>query len=110
MSDKNKIIINKMIKYCDDSVKYIKDMDFESFSKNELVLTFAIFSLSQLGELAAKLDDDVRINNPDIPWNVLKSIRNRIVHDYDGVQYRIIWDALINNIPVLINQLKNIRL
>jgi len=51
MSGKDKIILGKMVKYCEDSIKYINEMDFDSFSSNELVLTFSIFSLSQLGEL-----------------------------------------------------------
>jgi uncharacterized protein with HEPN domain len=110
MSGTDKIVLGKMLKYCEDSVKYVKELDFNSFSSNELVLTFSIFSLSQLGELVVKLSDDVKSSNTDIPWNALKSIRNRIVHDYDGVQFKIIWDTLINDIPPLIEQLRNIEL
>ena len=109
MNARDKIILEKMIKYCEDSVKYIKELDFESFSTNELVLTFSIFSLSQLGELAAKLSKEVTASRSDIPWNALKSIRNRIVHDYDGVQFRVIWDTLVNDIPLLTAQLRNMR-
>jgi len=108
MNEKNEIIIRKMIKYCEDSIKYIDGLDFESFSGNELILTFSIFSLSQLGELSSKLDDEIMIAHREIPWNALKSILNRIVHDYDGVQYRIIWDTLVNDVPLLIEKLKSI--
>jgi len=108
MNVKDKIILEKMIKYCEDSVKYIDGMDFEVFSTNELVLTFAIFSLSQLGELVPKLSDEVKAGHTEIAWNAIRSIRNRVVHDYDGVQYRIIWDTLVNDIPTLIEKLRNI--
>ena len=108
MSGKDRIVLGKMIKYCEDSIKYIKDMDFDSFSSNELVLTFSIFSLSQLGELVTTLSKELKITHDEIPWNAIRSIRNRVVHDYDGVQYRIIWDTLINDIPPLINKLRNI--
>jgi len=109
MSDKDKVVLRKMIKYCEDSIKYISDMDFDSFSSDELVLTFSIFSLSQLGELVSMLSDDVKSENSAIPWAAIKSIRNRIVHNYDGVQQRVIWDTLINDIPVLIEQLCDIQ-
>ena len=102
------MIIGKMIKYCEDSVKYMGGLDFDAFSANELVLTFSIFSLSQLGELVSRLSEEVKTENSGIPWNAIKSIRNKIVHDYDGVQYRIIWDTLTNDIPPLIKQLSNI--
>jgi uncharacterized protein with HEPN domain len=50
-----------MIKYCEDSIKYIKESDFESFSENELIFTFSIFSLSQLGELVALLSEEIKM-------------------------------------------------
>ena len=108
MSGKDNIVLCKMIKYCEDSIKYIDGLNFESFSANELVLTFSIFSLSQLGELVVNLSEEVKLQHNEIPWNALKSIRNRIVHDYDGVQYRIIWDTLKDDIPTLIKQLRSI--
>ncbi len=106
MSDKDKIVTGKMIKYCEDSVKYIERLDFDSFCSDELVLTFSIFSLSQLGELVPRLSEEVKSKHSEVPWNALKSIRNRIVHDYDGVQYRVIWDTLVNDIPPLTEQLR----
>ena len=109
MRDKDKIIIEKMIRYCNDSTKYIKDIDFETFNHNELYLTFSMFSLLQFGELVSVLSDEVKLKYDDMPWNAIKSIRNRIVHGYDGVQYRNIWDTLVNDIPNLIDRLSAIK-
>ena len=108
MSDKDKILLKKMIKHCENSIKYINDMDFHSFNSDELVLTFSIFSLSQLGELVPLLSEELKSENSNIPWTAIKSIRNRIVHDYDGVQQRVIWDTLVGDIPSLIEQLRSI--
>jgi len=108
MSGKDRVVIGKMIKYCEDSVKHIDGLDFESFIDNELVFTYSIFSLLQLGELVSNLSDDFKSKNKEIPWAILKSIRNRIAHDYEGVYDRAIWDALINDIPPLIEQLRKI--
>ncbi|NSW90953.1 MAG: DUF86 domain-containing protein [Firmicutes bacterium] len=96
MSSNDKAIINKMIKYCKDSVKYINinSLEFEEFTNNELYLTFSIFALSQLGELAAKVSEEMKAEFNEIPWNAIKSMRNKIVHDYDGVRYKVIWDTL----------------
>jgi len=108
MSGRDKVILRKMIKYCEDSVKYIQCLEFEDFSSNELVLTFSIFSLTQLGELAGKISNEMKTKHLEIPWSALKSIRNKIVHDYDGVQFKIIWDTLVNDIPPLIEKLRKI--
>jgi uncharacterized protein with HEPN domain len=53
-------------------------------------LTFSVFSLSQLGELASKADQELCEKFKDIPWQALRGIRNRIVHDYEGVKFTIL--------------------
>ena len=80
------------------SVKYINinSLEFEEFTNNELYLTFSIFALSQLGEFAAKVSEEMKAEfneipwqdyitaYPEIPWFKIKGLRNRIVHDYEG--------------------------
>ena len=107
MSNKNTIIIQKMRKYCDDAVKYSVGLAYEEFTQNELYLTFSVFALSQLGELATKADSSLCERFPQIPWQAMRGIRNRIVHNYDGVQFHILWAVLTENIPELQKQLKD---
>jgi len=104
MSNNDNDTISKMIKYCIDSAKYTSGMEFEEFNNNELYLTFSVFALSQLGELVSRLSEEIKAEYDEIPWNAIKSIRNRIVHDYEGVQYRIIWDTIKDDIPELIKE------
>ena len=103
--NRNEIIIKKMIKYAQDSTKYLSNMSYEDFISDERTLVFSIFNLSQLGELVANIDKALRNKYSNIPWNDIKGIRNRVVHDYDGVQYRIIWNILTKNIQPLIEKL-----
>jgi uncharacterized protein with HEPN domain/GNAT superfamily N-acetyltransferase len=98
---KNFTVLRKMLKYCDDSRKYAIGKTLSEFTSDERSLVFSIFSLSQLGELVTVLDKSFTAQYNEIPWNALKSIRNRIVHDYEGVQYKIIWNIIQNEIPVL---------
>lgn len=100
-----RVVLEKMVRYCDDAVKYARGLSYEAFAENELYLTFSVFSLSQLGELANRLDSDFYQRYPDIPWLALRGIRNRIVHDYEGVQFRVLWDVITRDIPLLRGQL-----
>ena len=102
------IILKKMIKYCSDSRKYALDKTYEEFISDERSLVFSIFSLSQVGELAAQLSTDTTSEQREIPWSALKSIRNRVVHDYEGVKYRIIWNIIQNEIEPLMIKLQDI--
>ena len=107
-SDKNIIILRKMLKYCDDSRKYAIGKTYDEFISDERSLVFSIFSLSQIGELVTVLDQSITAQYTKIPWGALKSIRNRIVHDYEGTQYKIIWNIIKNEIQPLTAQLQDI--
>lgn len=84
-------ILQKMVKYAELSKKYMAEVSYEEFASNEMLVTFVVFNLSQLGELVTKLDKGYRDRHPIINWNELKGLRNRIVHDYEGVNYRIVY-------------------
>lgn len=105
---KHKIIVEKIIKYTDKIIDYTKNCTYEGFSKNSILVEACVFNLSQIGELANRIDDDFEKANNNIPWRVLYGLRNRIVHDYDGVNLILIWDIIKEDLPELSVQLKNI--
>lgn len=105
---KHKIIVEKIIKYTDKIIDYTKNCTYESFSENSILVEACVFNLSQIGELANRIDDDFEKANNNIPWRVLYGLRNRIVHDYDGVNLILIWDIIKEDLPELSEQLKNI--
>mgnify|MGYP000670069602 CR=1 FL=1 len=60
------------------------------------------------GELTKKLDDSFIAQYADIPWSQLRGLRNRIVHDYEGVNLVLVWDIIHEDLPELIVKLKNL--
>ena len=107
---KHKIIVEKIIKYTDKIIDYTKNCTYESFSENTILVEARVFNLSQIGELANKIDDDFEKANSNILWRVLYGLRNRIVHDYEGVNLVLIWDIITDDLPELRKQLKNIHI
>ena len=55
----------------------------------------------QLGELVSQLSDEVKRQNPAIPWRVIKDTRNFYVHAYGSIDIPSVWDTLNNDIPAL---------
>lgn len=108
MPGNEKVIFEKMLKYCGDARKYAQDLSYEEFAANELYLTFSVFALSQLGEFANRIGDDFRQKYAHLPWQALRGIRNRIVHDYEGVKFHVLWDVITRDIPLLEAQLREI--
>ena len=106
---KNKLIVEKILKYISKLLAYTKDVEYTSFVKNSILVEACVFNLSQIGELANKIDKDFEERNPSIPWRVMYGLRNKIVHDYEGVNLVLIWDIIKEDLPELNNQLEELK-
>ncbi|MCL2047578.1 MAG: DUF86 domain-containing protein [Defluviitaleaceae bacterium] len=106
---KDKIIIEKMIQYAQKSISYVQGISYEQFLADEKTMYAVVFTLSQLGELVTKLSTDVKEKNPNIPWASINGLRNRIVHDYDGVKLERVWQTVNESIPDLLCGLGGIQ-
>lgn len=72
-------------------------------------LRFVIAHLIQtIGEAAARISTRTQEAHPEIPWKNITGIRHRIVHDYMGVDYDILWEVGVRHIPSLIANLEAI--
>lgn len=98
-----------MLGYIEKIEKYSANMSYEEFSENELVVEACVFNLSQIGELANKLDDSYRKQHTTIAWKQIYGLRNRIVHDYEGVNLKLVWEIIEYDLPELKNNLKDLK-
>lgn len=108
MKNKEYISLNKMIQYIDKALGYVKNIGFEQFSCNEEKVYATVFAISQIGELVKNISNETMRKYNNIEWVVIKSLRNKIVHDYDGIKLNLIWDILSNDMVKLKDDLKNI--
>lgn len=106
---KNDIIVSKMLGYIEKILKYSANMSYEDFVKNEMVVEACVFNLSQIGELANKLENAFRQEHKHIAWKQIYGLRNRIVHDYEGVNLRLVWEIIESDLPDLRDKLKRLR-
>ena len=98
--DKNIVIIEKMIKYCD---KIIAIKDKENLTKvkymNSEIIQLAIdMCIFQLTELSVHLDDEFKLKHLNVPWAQIKGMRNIHAHEYDKIDRNIIWNTIKNDI------------
>lgn len=108
MKDKEYISMSKMINYIDRAIKYTENISFEEFEQNEEKQDATIFAISQIGELVKNIEDETQKQYPEIEWIIIKNLRNKIVHDYEGINLTIIWDILTNDLMPLKNNLQKI--
>ncbi|WP_326909776.1 HepT-like ribonuclease domain-containing protein [Sedimentibacter sp. MB31-C6] len=105
---KNQKIIQKIINYIDSVLKYTSNTTYDEFRNNSMMAEACVFNLSQIGELVNKLDKEYIVNNPEIPWFKMKGLRNRLVHDYEGVNLKLIWEIIEIDIIVLKKKLSKL--
>ncbi len=102
---KNKLVVEKILKYISKVLDYTKDAKYDDFINNSILVEACVFNLSQIGELANKIDKEFEESNSSIPWRVMYGLRNKIVHDYEGVNLVLIWDIVKEDLPELNTQL-----
>ena len=99
-------IVEKIISSSEKIVSYVKDLDYDSFSKNEITVEACAFNLGQIGEFANRLTEEFQNTHLNIPWKSIYGMRNRIIHDYDGVNLKVVWETISDDLPQLIEELK----
>lgn len=108
MQNKEIRSLQKMIEYIEKSVKYVEGYTYEEFIKDNKTVDATVFNISQIGELVKNVSNETKNKYTNIEWNMIKGLRNRIIHDYEGINLKSIWYILKNDILELKAELKKI--
>jgi len=106
---KNDVIVDKIIGYAEKIVKNCEKYSVpDDFLSESILVDSCVFNLIQMGELVNNLDKSFTDAHPEILWRELYGLRNRIVHDYEGINFVLVWDVIKLDLPDLIIKLKSI--
>ncbi len=108
MKNKEYISFIKMIEYIDKALKYTKNYTYEQFCNDEKTIDATVFAISQIGELVKNISKETMRKYSNIEWNMIKGLRNRIVHDYEGISLKSIWFVLENDLEQLKEDIQKI--
>ncbi len=97
--------LNKIV----DDIKFVigstANMTLDEFDNNEMVNSAVNFKFIQISENASRLSKELITSAPEIPWNKIKGLRNKIVHDYGNVVMDTIFNTIKKDLPILLEQL-----
>ncbi len=98
------------LKHIRDECSYILSVSGVSLSKNdflndETIKRAVVRSLEIIGEATKKIPADFKAKYSSVHWKNMAGMRDRLIHDYIGVDYSIVWDVIKNKIPELYNQI-----
>lgn len=84
------LLLDDMLQSAQKIIRYTKNLDFDSFLSDDKTMDAVVRNFEIIGEAANRIDPDFRIENPEIEWKRIHGFRNRIVHNYFGIDYEIV--------------------
>jgi len=74
--------------------EYTAEMNFEKFANDYKTIDAVIRNFSVIGEAAKNLSEEFKMKNYEIPWNEIIGMRNKIIHEYFGIDEEILWQTI----------------
>jgi len=97
-------IINSIMEIFD----FVEGMEFEDFVNDRKTINAVIRSLEIIGEAAKKIPYEIREKYPDIPWKYMAGMRDKLIHEYHGIDLSIIWEVIKTELPPILPKLEKI--
>lgn len=79
--------------------EYLQGYDFEKFKKDYKTVDAVIRNFEIIGEASKNIAAELKKSHPGIPWDEMYRLRNRISHEYFGIDYEIIWNIATKYLP-----------
>ena len=100
MSKRNDALYIKDILEAIKNIKeYSKNLSFKKFSNNQMVIDAVVRNFEIIGEAAKNLSKKTKASISEIPWQDITGMRNKIIHEYFGVDLEIIWQTIQESLP-----------
>ena len=80
---------------------YLEGIDRQTFSERSLIQDGVIRQIEIIGEAVRRLSRDLRDQYPKIPWQDIAGMRDKLIHDYFGVDLETVWLTALDDLPVL---------
>ncbi len=100
------LLVEDIIDSANKILAYTQHLSFEAFINDSKTVDAVIRNFEIIGEAANRLPDDFKEKYPNVDWHRIRGFRNRIVHDYFGIDYSIVWNIKESFLADLVKSLK----
>ena len=89
-------------------ISYTKEMSYDDFIRDDKTVDAVVRNFEIIGEASNRIPDDFKTEHPEIEWRRIIGFRNRIIHEYFGIDYENLWRIKNENIPILFEFMEQI--
>ena len=109
MSKRNpQLLIEDILESCSKIFSYTKGLSFEEFVADSRTVDAVVRNFEIIGEAANRLPEEFKEGHQHIEWHKIRGFRNRIVHDYFGIDYSIVWQIKETYLLQLVEKLERL--
>jgi uncharacterized protein with HEPN domain len=101
--------LDDMMDFARRVLDYTNELDQASFIADQRTYDATLRNLELIGEAATNLPESVRAAHPEVPWRLVIATRNRLIHAYLGIDDDTIWSIVQDDVPELLEKLKQIE-
>jgi uncharacterized protein with HEPN domain len=98
--------LRDMLENTEKALSFVKGLDYEGFRKDDKAVYAVIRAFEIIGEAARQIPEDIREKHPNIQWREIAAMRNKLTHEYFGVNTEVVWRTVQEDLPVIIPALK----
>lgn len=93
--------IEDIIDAMSKAMKFVENISYEEFINDDKTNFAVIRALEIIGEATKNIPHEVKRKYPEIPWQDIRGMRNKVIHEYFGVNLRIVWKTVKDSLPPL---------
>ena len=100
------VYISDMLNYCESALSFISGLNYSSFIKDEKSIFAVIRAIEVIGEASKKVPKSIKEKYFKIPWREIAGMRDKLIHEYFGINRKVVWNTVKHDIPVLKEQIE----
>ncbi|MEM8543123.1 MAG: DUF86 domain-containing protein [Cyanobacteria bacterium P01_H01_bin.119] len=90
------------------AVEFVKAMDEAIFFQDVRTQSAVLYQIAIVGEAIKRISPGLRQQHPNIPWSAIAGMRDKLIHDYDGVDMQRVWQTLQVSLPAFIDDIQSL--